>query len=408
MNRKAPISKLESDAVDALLRHRGIIFFVCILCMGVIARRAGQSMIAGDMKGYLVPWFDYFAERGFRGLSEQVGDYNLLYQTIIALMAQICARVPIGCVHLYKLISGVFDFLLALAGASFVADACEEKRFDFKFDLTFGLIYLLPTVVLNSGYWGQCDSAWTLFCVLTLHALYRERFGWAFAFLGLAFAFKFQAVFFLPFVFAHYFKKRTYSISLFALAVCVFWACGIVAYLYGRELTAPFHIYAAQTNTWPSMWMNYHSPWMLVGEDYKLLSKYAILVALCACGAGLNSVLQDKFRLDTTEDYLVCSSWFVWTCLALLPAMHERYTYLLDILLLLLAVCNVKYLPFFAGSAILSTITYGNYLFKIGKVTKVGALAMLVLWIAYTASCFGALGHEGIPQETYDGEEREP
>ena len=26
MNRKAPISKLESDAVDALLRHRGIIF----------------------------------------------------------------------------------------------------------------------------------------------------------------------------------------------------------------------------------------------------------------------------------------------------------------------------------------------------------------------------------------------
>lgn len=79
------------------------------------------------MKGYLVPWFDYFAERGFRGLSEQVGDYNLLYQTIIALMAQICARVPIGCVHLYKLISGVFDFLLALAGASFVADACGEN-----------------------------------------------------------------------------------------------------------------------------------------------------------------------------------------------------------------------------------------------------------------------------------------
>ena len=104
MTRKAPISKLESDAVDALLRHRGIIFFVCILCMGVIARRAGQSMIAGDMKGYLVPWFDYFAERGFRGLSEQVGDYNLLYQTIIALMAQICARVPIGCVHLYILV----------------------------------------------------------------------------------------------------------------------------------------------------------------------------------------------------------------------------------------------------------------------------------------------------------------
>ncbi len=46
-----------------------------------------------------------------------------------------------------------------------------------------------------------------------------------------------------------------------------------------------------------------------------------------------------------------------------LPAMHERYSYPLDILLLILGTLNKKYLIYAVVSVMLSTITYGHYLF---------------------------------------------
>ena len=51
---------------------------------------------------------------GLTALNEQVGDYGLLYQTIIALFTYVDAN-P---VYLYKSFSVIFDFLLALSIAS--------------------------------------------------------------------------------------------------------------------------------------------------------------------------------------------------------------------------------------------------------------------------------------------------
>ena len=57
---------------------------------------------------------------------------------------------------------------------------------------------LLPTVVLNSSYWGQCDSIYASLALLALDQQLRRRTVWAGVFIGLAIAFKLQAVFLLP------------------------------------------------------------------------------------------------------------------------------------------------------------------------------------------------------------------
>lgn len=62
----------------------------------------------------MLNWFRQFQQvGGFFALSHQIGDYNLLYQTLIALMSQI----PINPVYQFKALSVIFDYLLAfLAG----------------------------------------------------------------------------------------------------------------------------------------------------------------------------------------------------------------------------------------------------------------------------------------------------
>ena len=54
------------------------------------------------MYSCLVPWFDEIKDMGgICALSEQVGNYNLLYQTIISLMTYI----PMDDMYLYKIFS---------------------------------------------------------------------------------------------------------------------------------------------------------------------------------------------------------------------------------------------------------------------------------------------------------------
>ena len=42
-------------------------------------------------------------------------------------------------------------------------------------NLIFAAILLLPTVVLNSAFWGQCDAIYTFFIIVTLVCLYKRK-----------------------------------------------------------------------------------------------------------------------------------------------------------------------------------------------------------------------------------------
>ena len=66
-----------------------------------------------------------------------------------------------------------------------------------------------------------------------------------------------------------------------------------------------------------------------------------------------------------------------------LPAMHERYSYPLDILLLILGTLNKKYLIYAVVSVMLSTITYGHYLFGTEGITRYHAILYVLIYIKY-------------------------
>ena len=58
--------------------------------------------------------------------------------------------------------------------------------------------------------------------------------------------------------------------------------------------------------------------------------------------------------------------WSVWTCLLFLPSMHERYGYMLDLLLVCFAFIEGKiYYQYAVVTCLCSLMTYGNYLFEL-------------------------------------------
>lgn len=372
---------IEKKIIHFIRKHLHLLFFVIISLLGLLIRYLGFDFHSGDMDTFLIPWFnDSLKYGGLKALSMPIGNYGILYQTLISLMTYI----PIDSIYLYKILSIIFDYLLAYFCSVFVCELTGAKKWQLTFNLVYATILLLPSVIFNSAFWGQCDAIYTTFILLTLLYIYREKYTEGFIFLGIAFAFKLQAIFIVPFIICLYFYKEKFSICLFWVSLISFWLSGTVGFLLGRDLLEPFTIYFSQANTYESMYLNVASFWVIIGNDWTALHHFALLFTLLLCGIALYTIIQKKKRIDTPEQYVSTAAWFVWTCLLFLPAMHERYIYPLDLLLILLVFIDRKYLKYACLSILLTLITYGAYLFGNIGMNTYFAIAYLIGWLHYT------------------------
>lgn len=372
---------LENKLFTKLEQNKDIIFFLIITVLGIFIRIPGKDFVSKDMYVFLIPWYNAIkSQGGIQALSAQVGDYNILYQTIISLFSYL----DINCIYLYKLLSCTFDIILAFCSALFLCALTSTPKRGFKFNFIYFCILFSPMVIFNSSYWGQCDSIYVTFLILTLYALYNEKYVSTFVFLGIAFAFKLQSIFVLPFLICIYFYRKKFSILYFLIPILVLELSGIPAFIFGRNLAAPFSIYLFQTREQPVLYANIANFWCLVGDNYEYLSSFAMIFTLILLGMGLYLVLSGKKSLHKSEDYLNFCCWIVWTCVMFLPVMHERYTYLLDILLIILCFIDYIYLPFATISGILSLLSYSCFLFDTPYNSKSASLTFTISYIIFS------------------------
>lgn len=380
------MTKVEKQIAEFLIKNKNLLFFAVITVMGAYLRFYGLPLITSDMEGFLLPWYYEILDKGgLQALGSQVGDYGLLYQTILAGLTYI----NWNPVYLIKFLPLIFDFLLCIMVPYFFCQITKKEILGFEYNIIYALLMFLPTFVINSAYWGQSDSIYSLFVLLTLFSIYKGEYKRSAVYYGLAFAFKLQAIFILPFIIAYYFYSKRMSARNALITLLVFWGSGIVAYFNGRSLAAPFTIYAMQSDEHAFMFMNFPSAWMLVGYDYYIFKTMAIVVALAALGVGLFIVLSKKVSIDSLEDFLKICAWFIWTALIFMPSMHDRYAYYLDIILILLCVLNRKYIKYASVSLIMSTLAYCDYLFYTGYINIYSAVVYLAAYLAFTyCQCF--------------------
>lgn len=375
------MSQMERKFLDIVQKNNIVLFGVIITLLAVLVRFQARGFCSADMEYYLLPWYDEIkAGGGLSMLKQQVGDYNILFQICIALMTYIENINPI---FLFKGFSIVFDFLLAATAGLIIYELDEKKDFTRPV-FAYGIVLFFPTVLLNSSFWGQSDSIYSFFIVLTLYLILRDKHKTAFAIFGIAVAFKLQALFIFPFLLIYYVIEKRYSILYSFISAAVFYILALPGALSRHSLLEPFHIYANQKGFCAGLYINFPSFLVFFGnkwETYEAISSVIFLIIIAVLGIGLFFIMQKKSSLYRTPYFLLIAAWSVWTCVIFLPEMHERYGYMLDILLILILFYESCYAVAVLPAFLTGIVTYSCYLFH----TDYDLVALSAL---YTAAYF--------------------
>lgn len=376
---------MEKKLLSGLEKNIIWIYLGLIVVASIVIRYLAMPFISDDMSTYLLGWFMQMQQLGgLHGLNVQVGNYSVLYQTFIAVITYI----PVDPLISIKVFSCFFDYVLAFA-VFFIMYEKNDKKSLFPSVLAFAIILLSPVVFMNSSLWGQCDSIYTSLIMLSLYFFKKEKYVWVFLFFGLAFSFKMQAIFYLPFYLFAYLRTKKYSILHFLIVPATMIFVCIPAYIMGRGFKGFISPYYYQTDSLNKMSFSYPSFWSILSDLPKSEAAYcetfknpAIILTFVIL-ATLMIVLCIKKCELTKESFLYIAFILAFTCTEFLPSMHERYAFPIEILAIIIAFKQRKTIPLAIWLTVSSCITYGSYLFGNNMNLALLGIANLVTYIAY-------------------------
>jgi Gpi18-like mannosyltransferase len=287
---------------------------------------------AGDVIMFVVPWYDYILSQGRIGaFAHPFSNYAPPYLYLLSATSLLDGLMPA-----YFLVK-----LLAWVGAAWLVFAADRlfRALGAKPVLAVSLT-LLPSVIANVSMLGQADTYWVAPSLLATAAAVRGRWFWVAFWSGLAFAFKAQAAFFAPFV-VHLFITRKVPFHIWLVAPAVYLAAMLPAWLVGWPAWDLALVYLRQ-----AMWQpdkppfyfisNGASWWTIYGWLFPQLALrtfwVGFVLAFAAVGAGLTLV--PKLSARTTVMLATISAAGIPF---LLPAMHERFYLLADVLAVIYA-----------------------------------------------------------------------
>ena len=379
------MTKIESKAIGFIKRYILLFLLGAITILAVFIRICGMDFQSDDFNSFLNPWWGIIKYNDFTGLAAQVGNYNIPYQIIIYLMTLL----PLNALYAYKIVSIIFDFVLAISTAMLVYSFAKSNA-RLKAVIAYSAVLLSATVIFNSSFWAQCDSIYTSFIILAILFLHKDKPIASFVFTGIAFAFKLQTVFIMPVLLYYWISTKKISILHFFIIPAVDVIMCLPAIIMGRPFIDIITIYAEQTDYGKLIQMNCPNFYALMcdGNDmtyYYLFKQFSVFLTIAVLGIMMCIIIYKKVDLKNIEVFLLTTAWTVFTCIMFLSSMHERYGYLLDIILIVYAAVSAKHLWLPIVSTLISLRGYCYYLFSYELVSlKVTAIICTALYVYIT------------------------
>lgn len=385
---------MEAALALVLLRASGVLptpkhvlISSALLAAAFVLRGFCLSYETLDYQNFLAVWVDFFRQNGgLAALGMPVGNYNVPYLFFLALFSQ--SSIP--DLYLIKLLSIFFDVVLAWSAMQLMG--CFVRAPAQRLACFF-LVLFWPTVVLNGALWGQCDSIYVAFAVLSVWLALSGHPMLAMASIAVSFSFKLQAVFVMP-VFLLFLLARRIKIWHFLVfpPVCVLMVLPTV--LAGRPLWESLTISLSQTGSIGDG-LNYNSPSVFAlfsdVQNPELAGKLGILAA--ALVIALLAILVWRRRDSCSNRALLLSAALLAVAIPFfLPHMHERYFFAADILTLALALADLRLTPLPLLCEFASLLGYHAYLkMRYLLLMSWGAWALIALLIVLTVLLLIAL-----------------
>lgn len=316
-------------------RVENLIFVVILTAIAIMVRTALFPKLSGDFNSFLIKWYNQIkANGGFAAVGMDIGDYTPAYYYILAFLTYI----PIKAVNGIKLVSCIADLVTAIFGYKIVKEATGNKN---KGLMAYGVLLFMPSVIINSGAWAQCDAIFSMFIVMSIYFLLKDR-DWACAIcFSISFAFKIQAVFFAPVLLIMLLRKKMRFRTVLALPI-VYIISIIPACIAGGNFFKLLTVYTRQSGQYKNLDMYLPNIWSpLVGNKDELLGKAGIYLAGGLVLIAIYFVYRANVELNK-KNILAISGLFTLLVPYVLPHMHERYYFLPAVVALLFVMTNAK------------------------------------------------------------------
>ncbi len=337
---------------------------------------------SGDYNSFLSVWISEMrALPGTAPITTPIGDYNMPYLYFLFGIS----RTKLYDLYLIKLLSVIFDFILA---AGIAALTNHFLKSDAVCLVAFSLSLFVPTVFLNSAFWGQCDAIYAALLIWALYFALKDKPRASIVFFALSFSFKIQAIFMLPIIIFLVLRNKINLKHLIYFPL-TFVLTLLPAILCGRSIYDSFSIYFEQTSSYPSLTLNCPTLWALFPEDrFDTFGSAALFLAGAGVLAFCIYLYQNRAKLTDT---LLFDAAYLFTLLIpfLLPRMHERYFYLAEVLAVVYILLhrNRLYAPLivvFTGFSCYCAYLFGYLFFSLSELSIANGAAILYIFKKFT------------------------
>jgi Gpi18-like mannosyltransferase len=374
---------------------------------------------SGDYRGFLSNWYDSFVQNGrWHGLGEPATHLpSYCYPQLYLYLISLSTLLPVPKLYAIKLISIAADYVAAWYAWKLARRAGSSPARSLGL---LAAVLFLPTVVLNSALWGQCDMLYACALLASLYYVLEGRTAAALVAFGLSISVKPQAVVWCPFLAGLLASGRLPWRQLW-IAPAVYVACAVPAMLagqpvlyalgcWGRYAVKPMALVLGAPN-----WYLFISPEVAAGP-------YAagVLLTLLATTALVWWMWRTRpatpsnhvSRLTVHESRITPhaldapksdeggsrftppapASWLVAAALLsalfppfLLPGVHERYFFAADVLALVYAFYDPRRWYVAVVVQFASLLSYFPYLFGWDPVPRMLLAAAMLLAIECVA-----------------------
>ena len=350
-----------------LQKYYLIIAMALATIVGMVARYVVVLHPTQDSVGYVLSWMGEIKENGFTSFYSTTADYSPIYMFMIAILSLLPAgkHVNINGYEFYqnqliyiKTVYYLFTIALAIGVFLLIKELTESKG---KGAISYIVTLFLPTVYLNSAVWGNADVIYATFMLYSFYFIIKGKERLAFIFFGLTLANKLQAVFLVPF-FAYLMFNRKIKVYKIIYAFLALLLTFLPAYFCGASFTEAFKYMTAQVGGYNKLTLGCANLWQIIDIEGDLFKDNVTWFSMGLIFITLIIVYYRGVDLEKKENLFKVGFFLIMTTIFFLPHMHERYFYIIDVLVLAYAFIAPKKAYFVPIMQISSIIAYFHYL----------------------------------------------
>lgn len=380
-------------------KKSGYVIGGALLALSAAFRAWTYPTVSADYTSSLSHWMD--ALRGSAGLTPFAhifSDYPPLYLYLLKLISLL----PGYDLYWIKTLSCMFDVFLAVVMVLILKQIGDGSFTRPRLFLSFAIVVAVPTFLVNSSLWAQCDVIYTSFVMLSLYFLLRDRpFSASLAF-AVAISLKLQAIFFLPVLLGYLLARKRGWLWLICIPAA-FAVTLIPAAAAGGPFGDLFFTYVRQAGEFSQLSLSAPSAYVFFIHSSlsPLLSGALSVLGYLVAGSMAVALIAASYlragrrnpseAAGHAEGLILLSLVSALAVPFFLPHMHERYFYMADAISVLYAL----YMPrrWFVPVVVVTSSFFSYMPFLSGQVPLFRhllvnldffavALFLLILWLS--------------------------